>query len=147
MIKEATNKTFEIRLFLTYEGVWAMRLSNIKTIIQGFFSGKTGQEDHGIAASPLKKEENVMDEENTNSDIIIYSLSTCSHCKAAKKFIGDCAVKYEFIDVDMLDREERMAILEDVKKVNPRCSFPTIVIGDKVVVGYREDQIKEALGL
>lgn len=124
-----------------------MRLSNIKTIIQGFFSGKTGQEDHGIAASPLKKEENVMDEENTNSDIIIYSLSTCSHCKAAKKFIGDCAVKYEFIDVDMLDREERMAILEDVKKVNPRCSFPTIVIGDKVVVGYREDQIKEALGL
>ena len=88
-----------------------------------------------------------MAEENKNSDIIIYSLSTCSHCRAAKKFIGDCAVKYEFIDVDLLDREERMAILEDVKKFNPRCSFPTIVIGDKVIVGYREDQIKEALGL
>lgn len=137
---------------LTIGGVWAMRISNIKNMIQGFFSGKTGMKspdskNHGIAASPLKKEENVMDEENKNSDVIIYSLSTCSHCKAAKKFIGDCAVKYEFIDVDMLDKEERMAILEDVKKVNPRCSFPTIVIGDKVVVGFREDQIKEALGL
>ncbi|WP_332248656.1 glutaredoxin family protein [Desulforegula conservatrix] len=129
-----------------------MRISNIKNMIHGFFSSKTGggkpdPKNHGIAASPLKKEENIMGEENKNSDVTIYSLSTCSHCKAAKKFIGDCAVKYEFIDVDMLDREERMAILEDVRKVNPRCSFPTIVIGDKVVVGFREDQIKEALGL
>lgn len=129
-----------------------MRISNIKNMIHGFFSNKTGgekpgPENHGIAASPLKKEENIMGEENKNSDVTIYSLSTCSHCKAAKKFIGDCAVKYEFIDVDLLDREERMAILEDVRKFNPRCSFPTIVIGDKVVVGFREDQIKEALGL
>jgi glutaredoxin len=56
-------------------------------------------------------------------------------------------VKYEFTDVDLLDVEERNAILEDIKKWNPRCSFPTIIIGDKVVVGYREDEIKEALGL
>jgi hypothetical protein len=27
------------------------------------------------------------------------------------------------------------------------CSFPTIVIGDTVIVGNREDKIKEALGL
>jgi glutaredoxin len=56
-------------------------------------------------------------------------------------------VKYEFTDVDLLDGEERNAILEDIKKWNPRCSFPTIIIGDKVVVGYREDEIREALGL
>jgi len=77
----------------------------------------------------------------------IYTLSTCSHCKATKKFLDDCAVKYEFTDVDLLDGEERVAILEDVKKWNPRCSFPTIIIGDRVIVGYREDEIKEALGL
>lgn len=88
-----------------------------------------------------------MEEENKNTDVTIYSLSTCSHCRAAKKFLGECAIKYEFIDVDLLDREERMSILEDVKRFNPRCSFPTIVIGEKVVVGYREDQIREALGL
>ncbi len=79
--------------------------------------------------------------------VMIYTLSTCAHCKATKKFLTDCAVKYEFTDVDLLEGEERTAILEDVKKWNPRCSFPTIIIGDKVVVGHREDEIREALGL
>lgn len=77
----------------------------------------------------------------------IYTLSTCSHCKATKKFLDDCVVKYEFTDVDLLDGDERAAILEDVKKWNPRCTFPTIIIGDKVIVGYLEGEIKEALGL
>ncbi len=77
----------------------------------------------------------------------VYSLSTCSHCKSVKKLMDDCTVKYEFVDVDLLEGEERKAILEDVKKFNPRCSFPTIIIGDKVVVGYKEEKIKEALGL
>lgn len=80
-------------------------------------------------------------------EINIYSLSTCSHCRATKKFLSECGVKYEFTDVDLLDGSERKAILEDVKKFNPRCSFPTIVIGEKVIIGYKEDQIKEALGL
>ncbi len=77
----------------------------------------------------------------------MYTLSTCSHCKSTKKFLNDCKVKYEATDVDLLDGEERTAILEDVKKWNPRCTFPTIIIGDKVIIGYREDEIKEALGL
>ena len=77
----------------------------------------------------------------------IYTLSTCSHCKATKILLNACAVKYEFTDVDLLQGGERTAILEDVKKWNPRCSFPTIIIGDKVIIGYKEDEIKEALGL
>jgi glutaredoxin-like protein NrdH len=77
----------------------------------------------------------------------IYSLSTCSHCKTTKKYLSDCTVKYEFVDVDLLEGEEREAILEDVKKFNPRCSFPTIIIGDVVIVGFKENDIKEALGL
>lgn len=77
----------------------------------------------------------------------VFSLSTCSHCKSAKKLLNECTIKYEFVDVDLLEGEERKAILEDVKKFNPKCSFPTIIIGDKVIVGYKEDQIKEALGL
>ncbi len=77
----------------------------------------------------------------------IFSLSTCSHCKSTKKLLNECTVKYEFVDVDLLEADERKAILEDVKKFNPRCSFPTIVIGEKVIVGFKEDEIKEALGL
>lgn len=77
----------------------------------------------------------------------LYSLSTCSHCKATKKLLSECAVEYDFTDVDLLQGDERRAILEDVKKFNPACSFPTIIIGDKVIVGFREDKIREALGL
>jgi len=69
----------------------------------------------------------------------MYSLSTCGHCKATKRFLNDCMVKYEFTDVDLLEGEERAAILEEVRKWNPNCSFPTIIIGDKVIVGYKED--------
>jgi glutaredoxin len=77
----------------------------------------------------------------------MYTLSTCSHCKATKKFMDKCKVEYEFTDVDKTFGEERAAILEDVKKWNPDCSFPTIIIGDKVIVGFKENEIKEALGI
>ena len=80
-------------------------------------------------------------------DIKIFSLSTCSHCKSTKKLLSECSVKYEFVDVDLLEGDERKAILEDIKKLNPRCSFPTVSIGDEVIVGYKEKEIKEALGL
>ncbi len=82
-----------------------------------------------------------------NQPVRIFSLSTCSHCKATKKLLGECHVAYEFTDVDLLSMEERRAILDDVRRFNPECSFPTIVIGRKVVVGYNEQQILEALGL
>jgi glutaredoxin len=77
----------------------------------------------------------------------IYTLSTCSHCKSTKRFLSECGVKYEFTDVDLIDGAERNAILEDIKALNPKCSFPTIIIGDKVIIGYKEDEIREALGL
>jgi glutaredoxin len=80
-------------------------------------------------------------------NIKIYSLSTCSHCRATKRLISECGVQYEFTDVDLLDGEERKAILEDIKKLNPRCSFPTIIIGETVIVGYKEEEIKKALDL
>lgn len=81
------------------------------------------------------------------NQIKIYTLSTCSHCKATKRFLDECSVAYDFTDVDLLQGEERTAILEDVRKLNPRCSFPTIIIGEKVIVGFKEHEIREALGL
>ena len=61
--------------------------------------------------------------------------------------MNECAVEYEFTDVDLLQGDERKAILEDVKSYNPKCSFPTIIIGDKVIVGFKENEIREALKL
>jgi glutaredoxin-like protein NrdH len=83
----------------------------------------------------------------TNKPVKLYTLSTCSHCKSTKKFLDECTIQYEFVDVDLLEGEERKAIIEDIKKLNPRCSFPTIIIGEEVIVGFKEQKIKEALGL
>ncbi len=81
------------------------------------------------------------------NNVKMFTLSTCSHCKATKKFLDECSVKYEFTDIDLLQGAERQAILDDVRKLNPRCSFPTIIIGSKVIVGFKENEIREALGL
>lgn len=79
--------------------------------------------------------------------IKMYTLSTCSHCKSAKKLLNDHDVKYEMFEVDTCSPDERNRLIDEVRMYNPGCSFPTIVIGDKVIVGYREQEIKEALGL
>lgn len=81
------------------------------------------------------------------AEVKIYTISTCGHCKLTKKLLSDCNIEYEFVDVDQLDGDERQAILDDVRKLNPRCSFPTILIGNKVIIGYREEEIREALGI
>lgn len=77
----------------------------------------------------------------------MYTLSTCHHCKAAKKFLTGCGVAFEFTDVDLLTGAEREAIIAEVRRLNPECSFPTIIIGDQVIVGNDEAKIRKALGL
>ncbi len=78
-------------------------------------------------------------------EIKLYSLSTCSHCKTTKKLLEEQNMLFEFIDVDMLERVQRKKILKDLKEINPKRSFPTIVIGSKVIVGYKEKDIMEAI--
>jgi len=77
----------------------------------------------------------------------LYSLSTCSHCKCTKQLLDDCGIKYDCTDVDKVPKEEVAQILQEIKKINERCSFPTIIIGGKVIIGYKEQDIREALGL
>jgi glutaredoxin len=77
----------------------------------------------------------------------LYTLSTCSHCKNTKQFLNNLAVRYDFIDVDLLQGQERTDMIEEVKKYNPNTSFPTILIGNRIIVGFKENEIREALGL
>jgi glutaredoxin-like protein NrdH len=77
----------------------------------------------------------------------LYSLSTCSHCRCTKDLLSNCGIEFECCDVDKLPKEEVSEVLQEVKKLNSKCSFPTIVIGEKVIVGFKESEIREALGL
>ena len=77
----------------------------------------------------------------------MFTLSTCSHCKATKKFMQDNGIPFDCVDVDLLQGADREKILKEVEKYNPQRSFPTIVIGDNIIIGFRESDIREALGL
>ncbi len=79
--------------------------------------------------------------------VMLYTLTTCSHCKNTKKFLDDNNVQYECLEVDTTQGDEREAAVDQVKKYNPSCTFPTLLIGEKVIVGFRENEIKETLGL
>jgi hypothetical protein len=37
--------------------------------------------------------------------------------------------------------------MDEVRKLNPDCSFPTICINDTVIVGFNEEKLKKALKL
>ena len=78
-------------------------------------------------------------------DVMLYALSTCAWCKKTKALLNSMNVEYSYIDVDLLKGGERDKVIEDLKKWNPRCSFPTLVINDASVVGYKEDEIREVL--
>ncbi|MUM78391.1 glutaredoxin family protein [Pseudodesulfovibrio sp. F-1] len=80
-----------------------------------------------------------------SDDVKVYALSTCIHCRNAKKYLDECGIKYKCVHVDELTGDERKEIIKEVKGHNPAVSFPTIVIKDKVIVGFHKDQIDEAL--
>lgn len=81
----------------------------------------------------------------TAPDIKLYSLSTCSHCRYVKRYLDERGAEYEAVDVDLLDGEQRKSAIDQVRQYNHRVSFPTTVIGDRIVIGNKREEIDKAL--
>lgn len=78
--------------------------------------------------------------------IVLYALSTCQWCRKTKDLLKNLNIDHYYVDVDMTEGEEREELLDELKKYNPDCSFPTIVIDDSdFIIGFDEDKIKEKL--
>jgi len=78
--------------------------------------------------------------------VVLYALSTCQWCGKTKELLKSMNVDYFYIDVDLTDGEEREELVEEIKKYNPDCSFPTMVINDSdPIIGFDEKKIKERL--
>lgn len=76
----------------------------------------------------------------------VYSLSTCPACKRVKEFLNSYNVEYENIEVDTLDSGEQWVALKELKKVNPKETFPTVVV-ENTVVGFDEEKLRKVLEL
>jgi glutaredoxin-like protein NrdH len=83
----------------------------------------------------------------TDQNVKLYALSTCIHCRDAKAFLDKCGIDYDCVHVDKLDGEEKRQLIEEIKKTNPGCAFPMLLVGDKVIIGFRQEEIREALNL
>ena len=80
--------------------------------------------------------------------IMLFALSTCVWCKKTKTLLDKLGLEYSYIYMDLIEGKEKENALKDLEKWNPRYSYPTIVINDKIsIVGFREDEIKKAIGL
>jgi glutaredoxin-like protein NrdH len=80
--------------------------------------------------------------------VVLYALSTCIWCRRTRRFLEQSGVSFDFIYVDLIQGEEREDVLAEVRRWNPSLSFPTIVIdGSHGIVGARQEEIREALGL
>lgn len=85
--------------------------------------------------------------EKKDHKVLVYALSTCAWCKRTKQFLKDSKVHHEYVDVDLADPEDRKKIESDLRKWNCH-AFPAVLIdGKKLVIGFKVDEIKEALGL
>ena len=86
-----------------------------------------------------------VDGRDSGKRVVLYALSTCVWCKKTKALLEELGINYEFVFVDLLEGSEREEAMEAVTALNPRCSFPTMSIDDRVIVGYKEAEIREAV--
>jgi len=79
--------------------------------------------------------------------VMLYALSTCGWCGKTKDLLRQIGIEFSFVYVDLLEGSEQDDAMNAVEKWNTSGSFPTLVIDDKhAIVGFREQEIREALG-
>lgn len=78
-------------------------------------------------------------------EIRLFALSTCIWCKKTRELLEELGVEFEYIYIDLLSGDEKATAVDEVEKYNPRVSFPTLIIDGEVIVGFKEDRIREIL--
>ena len=80
-------------------------------------------------------------------NVVIYTLSTCGWCRKTKNLLEELGIGYSYVDVDLLLGPAREQVMEEMRKWNPRGSFPTIIINNREsILGFDEEKIRETLG-
>jgi len=72
--------------------------------------------------------------------VIVYSTPACPFCVLIKNFLKKNNIKFEEIDVSN-DEKKKQEMIEK----SGQMSVPVTEIDGRVIVGYKLDEIKEAL--
>lgn len=78
----------------------------------------------------------------TTPNVTIYSTPTCHFCHAAKDFFTANGVQFTDYNVgtDLAKRQEMI-------QKSGQMGVPVIEVGEKIVVGFDEAQLRELLGV
>lgn len=75
-----------------------------------------------------------------SSKIIIYGAEWCGFCHAARRYLDDKGVKYDYRDVEQDDDDMRAAI-----EKSGQMGIPVIDIDGTIIVGFDRPRIDQTL--
>ena len=77
-------------------------------------------------------------------DIKMFALSTCGWCKKTKQYLKDLGLEFFYVDLDILEGQDRDMAEKELAKWNPSMSFPTIVVNNsECIVGFQPEKLSE----
>ena len=83
-----------------------------------------------------------------NPLVIIYTLSTCPHCKEAKEFFTRNNIPFvnREVDTDSRHMDELMQIYDKMNVPDQKRGVPLIIIGDSIKLqGFNKERVQEAM--
>ena len=117
------------------------------------FAGCTGTAPGGqgqpsvAATTPSLPSYMVLVPGNDKGSVILVGRSTCPWCQKTKALLANLSVSYYWIDLNNLDQAQSNEVMSALTVCSDTSAVPILVInGQKCIVGYQEDQIREALG-
>jgi len=80
--------------------------------------------------------------------VIIYTLTTCPHCSAAKEYFTRNNIPFvnREVDTDSQHMNELMKIYDTMKVPDQKRGVPLILIGDSIrLQGFSQEKVQEAM--
>lgn len=76
------------------------------------------------------------------SKVVLFSTSTCSWCRRAKRYFKDHRVPFKEVDVE---RDPKAA--QDIARKTGQTGVPVIKIGNRWIVAFDKERIEKELRL
>jgi glutaredoxin-like YruB-family protein len=76
------------------------------------------------------------------AQVTVYSTPTCPYCKMAKAFLDEKGIAYTDHDVSA-----DTAAAEAMVKKSGQMGVPVLEVDGKIIVGFDQNELSEALGL
>jgi glutaredoxin-like protein NrdH len=64
-----------------------------------------------------------------------------------RRYLDENGVEYQVTEVDLLTGDERQEAIDEVKRLSGGTSFPVLVAGEEVIVGFNKTKMASLLGL